>query len=82
MLRVVRGDDRRSWRQSVRRDPSHLRPPVGQRLTGDRIPLYPTISRHIPAYPGSFFLFAGRVSSDPVVYPGISRILFFVRGHR
>ena len=49
-------------RSGIHRDPSHLRPPVGQRLTGDRIPLYPTISRHIPVYPGSFFLFAGRVS--------------------
>ena len=34
---------------------SDLRPPVGQRLTGDRIPLYPGISRIL-------FLFAGRVS--------------------
>ena len=35
---------------------------IGRRRRG-RIPLYPTISRHIP------------------VYPGISRIPFFVRGH-
>ena len=35
----------------IHRDPSHLRPPVGQRLTGiasHHIPLYPGISRHIP----------------------------------
>ena len=35
-------------RSGIHRDPSHLRPPVGQRLTGDRIPLYPGISRYIP----------------------------------
>ena len=36
---------------------AHLRSLGGD--AGGRIPLYPGISRHIPVYPGSFFLFAG-----------------------
>ena len=38
---------------------------IGRRRRG-RIPLYPGISRYIPAYLGSFFLFAGtRVARPP-----------------